>query len=67
MKIDKIKTIKFEFDEKGGHYFIINDIKEPTDLEVSVQELKKMARALSRAALTTYRHLDEILNKEEEQ
>lgn len=68
MKIDKIKTFTFKFDDDGGFYLFING-KKPTDggLEMPLEEHQKLARTLTRIALTTYAQIDYIINGEKEE
>lgn len=63
MKIDKIKTVTFKFDEDGGFYLFING-KKPTNggFEMPLEEHQKLARVLTRIALTTYAQIDCVIN-----
>lgn len=68
MKIDKIKTVTFKFDEDSGFYLFING-KRPANgnLEMPLEEYQKFARTLTRIALTAYAQIDFIINGKKEE
>ena len=67
MKIDKVKTFTFKFDDDGGFYLVINGKRCSGDLKMPLDEFRKVARSLCRISLETYAHIDTILNDKKEE